>query len=454
MQSTQKLEHWIAREIASREEAEKLLEAKSLELFLKNQELQCSSTILRNHIELISTIMDAVPHIVLTCNEDFTIEMANSASAKLLGYPPEHLGGRHLSEILPDCETYRYELEKDSFLVTEATARRNDGSSFDAELCGRRTHVNARPLVVIVVSDASLRKVAEQVREDVSKQLSEARRLEAIGTLASGIAHELNTPIQFIGDNVKFVGLSLNKIHASYKKYDELKCECEAAGLSHEKVAEVNAFNADIELPSLVTEIMAAIRETLEGIRQVRDIVLLMKEFTHPGTSQPEPADINLVIQSAITICRSRHKNVVTLETDFAPNLPQLTCRRGQIQQVLVNMIVNAVEAIEEQGVPNGLLRIATRRTEAGIRIEVSDNGPGIPSALGEKIFDPFFTTKQVGKGTGQGLALAKDFIVTQHGGKLLLESKPSFATTFVIELPLAPPATSQPEPFAQYAQA
>ena len=448
------LQRRLNREIASRKEAERLLEVKSRELYDRNQELRSSSLNLLEHVELISTIIDAVPHIVLTCNENFVIEMANSASAKLLGYPPERLVGHHMDMFLPSYARHRRELDTESFLVPELAVRKSDGNVIRGELRGRRTSVKGKTFIVVVISDISARKAADALKERISRQMHESRRLEAIGTLSSGISHELNTPIQFIGDNIKFIGLSLNKIYESYKRYDELKCMCEAKGLLLEAVAGLNKFNNGIELPSLVGEIMTATRETVDGIRQVRNIVLLMKEFTHPGTGSPEPSDINRVVQSAITICRSRHKDVVTLETTFAPDIPQVTCRKGQIQQVLVNMIINAVEAIEEQDVTTGIIRLETRRAGNTAQIEVSDNGPGVPKELREKIFDPFFTTKQVGKGTGQGLALAKDFIVSQHGGKLRLEHRPGFSTTFVIELPLTPPLATQARQPVRHAQA
>lgn len=454
MSSQDQLERRLAMEIASRKEAERLLEVKSRELFSKNQHLRFSSLELLDHVELISTIIDAVPHVVLTCNEGYTIEMANSASAKLLGYPPERLVGHHVDELLPCYGIYRRELEMESFLVPELTVKKSDGSIIQGELRGRRTRVKDKPLIVMVISDTSGRKAAETLKEKVYQQLYESRRLEAIGALSSGIAHELNTPIQFIGDNINFVGHSLNKIHESYKHYDVLKRECEVKGLLPESVERIEAFNQRIELPILIKEIMSSIRETMDGVNQVRDIALLMKEFSHPGTGAPEPSDINCVVQSAITICRSRHKGIVAVETDFAPDLPQTTCRKGQIQQVLVNMIVNAVEAIEEQGTATGVIRIETKAADDAVRIEISDNGPGIPDGLWEKIFDPFFTTKRVGKGTGQGLALAKDLIVNQHGGKLLLEYRQGFSTTFVIELPLAPPVSTQTRQPVSYAQA
>jgi signal transduction histidine kinase len=290
-----------------------------------------------------------------------------------------------------------------------------------------------------VLHEIDERLATERMKEDIYQQLHESRRLEAIGALSSGIAHEMNTPIQFIGDNVKYIGHSLNKIHASYMLYDKLKIECQRQNILPDFVGEINEFNRDIDLHDLTKEIFTAMRETMDGIKQVRDIVVLMKEFSHPGNGKPESNDLNNVVQGAMTICRSRTKGVVAVETDFAGENPEVSCRKGQIQQVLVNLIVNAVEAIEDANIPDGRIRVATRRTALAVRIEVSDNGPGIPADVREKVFDPFFTTKQVGKGTGQGLALAKDIIIQQHGGQLYLDEKPGYSTCFVIELPANP---------------
>ncbi|NJM34983.1 MAG: HAMP domain-containing histidine kinase [Rhodomicrobium sp.] len=213
------------------------------------------------------------------------------------------------------------------------------------------------------------------------------------------------------------------------------------AGLLQDSVGAIEDHSRKIELDTLIKEIFGAMRETTDGIRQVRDIVLTVKEFAHPGSGAQE-TDIHRIVESALTFCRSRTKNIVRIETDLMRDAPMLTCQRGPIQQVLVNLIVNAVEAIEEQGSSDGVIKIVTRISGGSFRITICDNGPGIPEAIREKVFDPFFTTKQVGKGTGQGLALAKDVVVKQHGGRLFLEDTEGFTTTFVIELPLTPPET------------
>ena len=432
------LDRRIRREIASRKEAERLLEGKSLELYLKNQALESSTSKLLQQVELIGVIMDAALDIVITCNDKYRIETANSACDSLLGYPQSDFVGSRLTDFIPSLLDHRQTLNKDAFIVSDVQVRKRDGSYIEADLRGRRTRLHDRPLIVIVVHDISGRKASERMKEEVYRQLHESRRLEAVGTLASGIAHELNTPIQFIGDNIKFIGLSLEKIYGSYQRYDRLKAECETLGLAPESVARIEEFNREIDLPALSAEINQAVRETVDGVKQVRDIILLMKEFAHPGTGDAEPANIDRMVEGALTICRSRTKNVVSIETDVGA-AQIVMCRRGQIQQVLVNLIINAVEAIEEKGMEGGKICLATRSAGSTARIEISDTGPGIPDKLREKIFDPFFTTKKAGKGTGQGLALAKDIIVKQHGGRLLLEDKPRFSTTFVIELPINP---------------
>jgi PAS domain S-box-containing protein len=422
------------RRIESRKAAEKLLE----------DEVEHAAGKLKEQLNLIAVIMDTVPDVVVTCNENLEIRTVNSACECVIGYRRDELIGECLTEVVPALADHRKVLASDAFVVSDIEVRLPDGETIAAELRGRRTRLYDKPLIVIVLHDMTERNAAKTMKGEIHKQLHESRRLEAIGALSSGIAHELNTPIQFIGDNVKFIGRSLRKIHDSYKHYDKLRLACQASGALPEEVAEIDAFNALIDLPSLISEILDAMQETVEGVNQVRDIVVLMKEFAHPGTGKPQVDDINVVVKGALTMCRSRTRNVVTVETDLTDGPVPVSCRKAQIQQVVVNLIVNAVEAIEEAGIQGGKILVATKSAGPFLRIEICDNGPGIPEAVMDKIFDPFFTTKSVGKGTGQGLALAKDIIVQQHGGRLFLDDKPGYAACFVIELPCGPSPISE----------
>ncbi len=402
--------------------------------------------------EVIGFILDSVPDVVITCSQDLLIKTVNSSCQELLGYRQEELVGSRLIELISGLSERERAFAQDIFVLNDIALRKSDGATIEVELRGRRTCFYDQPMLVIIIHDISERKAAERMKDKVYRQLHESRRLEAIGALASGIAHELNTPIQFIGDNVTFIGLSLDKIYRSYKNYDALKTECERQNILHSHVELINSYNEGIDLGFLSKEIYAAMQETMDGIKQVRDIVLLMKEFAHPGTGAPEATDINLVINGALTICRSRTKNIVSVDTDLAPSAPLIMCRKGQIQQVLMNLIINAVEAMEEKDMKTGRVQITTKMGEAVLRIEICDTGPGIPYELRDKIFDPFFTTKRVGKGTGQGLALSKDIVVKQHGGRLFLDNRLGFSTSFVIELPVEPVQISASEERAGHA--
>ena len=201
------------RRIESRKAAEKLLE----------DEVEHAAGKLKEQLNLIGVIMDTVPDVVVTCNENLEIRTVNSACECVIGYRRDELIGECLTEIVPALADHRKVLASDAFVVSDIEVRLPDGETIAAELRGRRTRLYDKPLIVIVLHDMSERNAAKTMKGEIHKQLHESRRLEAIGALSSGIAHELNTPIQFIGDNVKFVGLSLRKIHNSYKHYDELK---------------------------------------------------------------------------------------------------------------------------------------------------------------------------------------------------------------------------------------
>ncbi len=441
------LERRLAREITSRREAERLLEAKSLELYNKKIELEDYSKQLEEALEHISAIMASVPDVIFTCNAECIVENVNDACKSVLGYTPQELIGTKLNTIIPcfDGSCFGKSCPKGKSSETPLRARTKSGEMIEIEIREKTAWVKNQIFHVYVLQDVTARNAAQRLNDQITGQLNESRRLEAIGTLASGIAHEINTPIQFIGDNVAFVRSSLSSLHGSYKAYDMLRTACERDGTYAEQLRAIDSFNREIDLPFLIPEIFTAMQEAAEGLAHVRDIVLLMRDFAHPGTGEAEAADVNAIIRNALTICRNRWKNAVTLETRFAEDLPRIRCHAGQIQQVLVNLLINAVEAIEEAKQSDGRIKLSTEADKNTIRIRMSDNGPGIPSQLREKIFDPFFTTKIVGKGTGQGLALAKDIIVNHHGGRLYLSETEGFSTTFVIELPVRPPKILQP---------
>jgi two-component system, NtrC family, sensor kinase len=252
---------------------------------------------------------------------------------------------------------------------------------------------------------------------------NQSQKLESIGQLASGVAHEINTPTQYINDNTIFLKDAFMKILSYAKNQDNL--------LSDESRNDL-AFYAE--------EIPKAIEQTLEGIGRISKIVSSMKQFSHPGTQQKIPYDVNKIVDDVVTITRNEWKYVSEMELVLDKTLPLIECFPNAISQVLLNIIVNAAQAINSRyGAENGIkgmIKIETWRKDRNIEIVISDNGIGMSDKVKEKIFDPFFTTKEIGKGTGQGLAIAFSVINDIHGGTITVESDVNKGAMFIISLP------------------
>lgn len=272
-------------------------------------------------------------------------------------------------------------------------------------------------------------------RKRLETQLAQAHHLESIGQLAAGIAHEINTPTQYVSDNVHFLRAQFDGILGVIEKYGQILSEDQQRDRVDQTLKE-----ADFEF--LKQEIPLAISQSLEGLERVNSIVRAMKEFSHPGSATKEPADLNHSIISTIEVCRNRWKYIANMQTDLAADMPLVPCRIGEFNQVMLNLIVNAADAIAERvgndGKTKGLIQISTRLMGEWVEIRVTDNGAGIPEKAKSRIFEPFFTTKPVGKGTGQGLSLSRNVIVNRHGGEMFFESTEDWGTTFCIRLPLS----------------
>uniref|UniRef100_A0A832A661 histidine kinase n=1 Tax=Desulfacinum infernum TaxID=35837 RepID=A0A832A661_9BACT len=291
--------------------------------------------------------------------------------------------------------------------------------------------------ILIMGADITQRKLLEA-------QLAQAQKLESIGQLAAGIAHEINTPVQFIGDNTRFLQEAFRDLEDLLEKYRELlDLARQVDGLS-EAVRAVEETADAVDLEYLTAEIPKAVAQTLEGVHRVAKIVLAMKEFSHPGQEEKVPTDINKALENTLTVARNEWKYTADVIADFDPQLPLVPCIPGEINQVFLNIIVNAAHAIKEalNGQPDakGTITVKTRAEDDWCEIRIQDTGTGIPEKIRHRIFDPFFTTKEVGKGTGQGLAIAHAVVVEKHKGHLGFESEEGKGTTFIIRLPLESP--------------
>ena len=281
---------------------------------------------------------------------------------------------------------------------------------------------------------------AVSVTQDVTqlkrleRELAQSQKLESIGQLAAGIAHEINTPTQFIGDNVRFLQDSFDEVLAFASRLAALRGASAPAG-------EVASALDSPDLAYLRDEIPKAIVQSLEGVDRIARIVSAMKEFSHPGVDK-SLVDLNRAIASTITVATNEWKYVAEVRTDFDPSLPAVPVMPGAFNQVILNILVNAAHAIggtDPQAVATrGIITISTRRVDDWAEIRIADNGCGMPASVVNRIFDPFFTTKPLGKGTGQGLAIAHDVIVQKHAGTISVDSQQGVGTIFIVRLPLA----------------
>jgi PAS domain S-box-containing protein len=285
-----------------------------------------------------------------------------------------------------------------------------------------------------------VRDVSEQRR--LQAQLMQAHKLESIGQLAAGIAHEINTPMQFIGDNLSFLKQVCDSLLSVIGAQESLLKEACDRPVSPDDEEAVARLREDVDFDYLSSRGPAAVEAALDGVKRVAAIVSAMKEFSHPGKVERTLTDLNHELETTLTISTNVWKYVAEVERHFDPALPTVPCHSGEINQVVLNLIVNAAHAIadvtDNGARGKGVISIATGVHGGCVEIRVSDTGTGIPEAIRERIFDPFFTTKDVGKGTGQGLAIARATVVDKHGGTIDVESEVGKGTTFIVRLPIA----------------
>lgn len=279
-------------------------------------------------------------------------------------------------------------------------------------------------------------------RLDLETQLRQAQKLEAVGSLAAGIAHEINTPIQFVGDNIRFLADSFSGLMNVLDHRRECREKMVPLLGEHEELQQLRDLDKQVDIDYLKTEIPLAVEQSLEGVSRVSTIVRAMKDFSHPDEREMVLADVNQMLDTTLTVARNEIKYVADVTKDFAPDLPAVECFRNDLNQVFLNLLVNAAHAIgdfsgaEEQG--RGTITVATRRDGDEVVVSITDTGGGIPEGIRDRIFDHFFTTKAVGKGTGQGLSIARSIVVEKHKGAITFDSEIGKGTTFHIHLPIA----------------
>jgi len=395
-------------------------------------------------------LLASIPSILIGLAEDLRVLRWNAAATKAFGIPAERVVNRPFGEcgiqwdwqrVLVKVQQCRRDAETVRFEDIRFT--RPDGSEGILGLTanpvvGRYGRVSG---VLLLGADVTERRRLEG-------QLAQAQKLEAMGQLAAGIAHEINTPTQYVGDNTRFLGDAFADLAVVLERCGAL-LEAGQGPPAPERVEELRAAFEEADVEYLMAEVPRAIAQSLEGIECVTKIVRAMKAFSHPDRETKVAADLNGIVQNAVTVCRNEWKYVSEVKLDLDPALPEVPCLPGALNQMLLNLIINAAHAVGDvvgRSGAKGRITISTRRAGAFAELRVADTGCGITEEVRPKVFQLFFTTKEAGRGTGQGLAIARAIVVEKHGGSIDFETEVGKGTTFIIRLPIEP-AEGQPDP-------
>ncbi len=389
--------------------------------------------------KLHSTVLEQTSEAVVVSDTNGVFRYVNRAFTRLCGYTSAEMIGQPISLLKsPNHKKSFYarltrNLRAGRVWSGAIAYCRKDHSQFETETTISPIRNDAGDIIYYV----SLWRDVSQERA-LQRQLLQAQKLEAIGQLAAGVAHELNTPIQYIQNNVSFFQDSFAEIQPLINRMRQVT--------TNPDVIQDSAWQKDltrdigtIDLDFITDEIPLSIEESLQGIDHVVRIVSAMKEFSHPGQSDKSPTDVNRLIENAVIVTRNEWKYVAELTTDLDPALPLLMCEPGSWSQVMLNLIVNSAHAIVAGPAKDdtlGTIHIATRTQDQNLILTVEDNGTGIAPEHLDRIFEPFFTTKDVGKGTGQGLAIVYDLVVNKHRGTISCDSKPEMGCRFTLTIP------------------
>jgi PAS domain S-box-containing protein len=385
----------------------------------------------------LEVLLEFAPAFIIGISPEGTIDFINRTL-------PQHdkkdvIGGSWLQYFPPDRQAVmsaalRKALETGIAQNFETTTPGPDGAArwFDSQIAPISVG-GAIAGAVLVSQDVTERKRAHA-------ELLAGRQMALLGTLSAGVAHEINTPIQYVGDSLRFLREASDALLQLFDKVQGIRQRALQGEPLEEAAREATLAEEDADLPYLRENMPQAFERCLEGLNRVTTIVRSLKEFAHPGGLEMAPADLNRLIRNTLAIAVNEYKYVAELQTELG-ELPPVTCHAGEIGQAVLNIVVNAAHAIGDVAKANGskgVISVRTRQEGDTVLIAISDTGTGIPEDVRSRVFDPFFTTKEVGKGTGQGLAIAHSTIKERHRGELSFETQTPGGTTFFIRLPIA----------------
>jgi PAS domain S-box-containing protein len=396
----------------------------------------------------VRVILEAAPVGIMRTELDGRVTLVNRAFERILGYSGPEMLARRFVDVIHPADRAGAEAQMEALrlnLVRGYSAERRY-----LHKTGAIVHTIVTVSAVVDPAGCALFEIG--VIEDISErirlelELRQAQKLESVGRLAAGIAHEINTPIQFVGDNVTFLKSAFTDLIALCDAYRASWAQLDSALLTELRAAVTEAEDV-ADLAFLTDHVQPALAATQNGIQRVATIVRAMKAFAHPDQAEKTIADINAALESTLAVAAHELKYSAAIETAFG-DIPLVPCYLGEINQVFLNLLINAAHAIADaagDGGVRGTIRVETLCEGKFVVVRVSDTGGGIPESIRHRIFEPFFTTKEVGRGTGQGLAIARAVVVEKHSGTLTFETEVGVGTTFSVRIPMEPARSPEP---------
>lgn len=381
--------------------------------------------------------VDALPEMIAIIDKERKINRVNKAMLSFLGKKNEDLIDQccFLCSKENSC-LHQACLKEDSQPQTKELHLDKEGLDLELKVIPYKSPEGEWLGSIHVFRDITKIKAKEKEKHLRQSKALHSQKLESVGQLASGIAHEINTPTQFVSSNIVFFEESFLDLQISINKIVEA---CKAENIPAKTIL---AELEEADWNYLKEEIPTALKQSREGLNRISSIVRAMKEFSHPGNREAEEVNINSIIETTVTVARNEWKYVADVKLNLDPNLPPIACLSDEMGQVILNLLVNSAHAIEEKlgqtpEKDKGIITIETAQQRPWVVIHISDTGAGMSKHIVDKIFEPFFTTKSTGKGTGQGLAIAHDVIVNKHHGNIRVDSEVGKGTTFSIDLPI-----------------
>ena len=444
-----RLERRLARERQARKQAERLLEQKSRELYEANLELVGAVSAFEASSSRLSAILDHSFAGILVSDEQDNIIIMNRAARVMFRLGKASFMDMSILDLFEEPSKAGAVEAAASFIGTDdeaarevwhqASGQRPDGEVFPLAFIVTDLELSEDHHRVWIFRDLTQELAAEAEHRALEDDLRQAQKLEALGTMAGGVAHEINTPIQYIGSNISYLRDGMDDLLSILRAYRDLAVMVECQDGIAEPLQRLRQLEAEADLDFLIDEIPDAIGQASEGLSRVSRIVQAVKQFAHPGNQERQPFGVNRAIESTIEVAGGQWKYVAELEMDLGNDLPEIFGHLGEFNQVILNLVVNAAQAIEERGKgEKGLIRVSTACEDDRLSIDVRDNGCGIPESIRERIFEPFFTTKEVGKGSGQGLALCYRIVTHSFKGSIDVSSDEGLGTCFTLQFPIA----------------